>query len=325
MDRKTWMAFSVFCMTTALFLTNGFADQPAPKTAGFSFRLGAGAGYMVSKDQLRTNDGNKRVRDLDDNANRYDAVIPLADLDLRYTFAESGRQVYFGTPMGDDGPPALTLGGVLPFEDGSKIDVGAFAAPFGDVWEDPYLLDKNRNETDKDTYGAKIVYTGILGTGFKAGYTLKRIDIDDDEIGRRFDDLERDGWVHDFQFGYAFELSESLALVPTAGFTLGDIDGDANRYLGYQFKFGLRRAGRDGLFNLSASIGYKDYNDEHPIFEKDRNDTTYALFGIYTRPNLLGHPPLFGTLLAGYSHRSSNIDFLEADTVISGVMLGYRF
>ena len=51
--------------------------------------------------------------------------------------------------------------------------------------------------------------------------------------------------------------------------------------------------------NLSAEIGYQDYDDEHPIFFKDREDVTYSIFGLYTRSNLFGHTPLFGTLLAG--------------------------
>ena len=244
---------------------------------------------------------------------------------MRYTFPDSGRQIYLGTPMGEDGPPGLTLGGVWPFDDGGKIDAGAFVVPFGEVWEDPYLLDRDRDETGKDVYGAKIDYTRILGTGWETGYNLKRIDIDDDDIGRRFDDLERDGWVHSLKLGYAVPLNDSWRLVPEAGFTIGDIDGDANRYYGYRFKLGLRRFHADHLLNLSAGIGYRDYDEDHPIFDKDRNDTLYSVFAMYTRSALFGHRPLFTSLLAGYTHRSSNIDFLEADTFMSGLMLGYRF
>ncbi len=325
MPRQFWMTLMLLSLTAMVGLPCGRAGEPIPKSSGLSFHLSAGAGYVSSKDQLRPNDGNKRVRDLDDNANRYDAAIPLVSFDLRYTFAESGRQVYLGTPMGDEGPPGLTLGGVWPFKDGGKIDAGAFVMPFGDVWEDPYLVDRDRDETEKDRYGAKIDYTRILGTGFEAGYRIEHIDIDDDDIGRRFNDLERDGWVHAIKLGYALPFGSGWQLVPEAGFTLGDIDGDANRYRGYRFKLGLRRFHAGHLLNLSAGIGYRDYDEEHPIFEKDRNDTLFSVFGFYTRSNLFSDKPLFCSLLAGFNHRSSNIDFLEADTFISGLMLGYRF
>ncbi|MGD8242352.1 MAG: DUF2860 family protein [Desulfobacterales bacterium] len=326
MPKYQWVLYGLLlCLPACLPLTATRADEGGVPKAGWSFSLAAGAGYMVSNDQLQPNDGNKRVRDLDDNANRFDRVIPLASFDLRYTFAESGRQLYLGTPLGTDGPPGLTLGAVLPLDDGSQMDLGAFVKPFGEVWEDPYLVDSDRHETDKHTYGAQIDYTRIGGTGFEAGYTLSRIDIDDDEIGKRFDDLERDGWIHALQLGYAFKLTPGLTLLPQAGFTVGDLDGEANSYRGYRFKLGLRRLAPTHFFNLSAEIGYQDYDDEHPIFFKDREDVTYSIFGLYTRSNLFGHTPLFGTLLAGYRHRSVNIDFLEADTVISGIMLGYQF
>ena len=303
----------------------GHADAPVPISPGLSFRFIAGAGYVSSNDQLRPNDGNKSVRDLDDNANRYDAVIPLVSFDLRYTLAETGRQIYLGAPMGDEGPPGLTLGAVWPLESGGAIDAGAFVMPFGEVWEDPYLVDRNRRETNKDVYGAKIDYTRILGTGFEAGYRVETIDIDTDDIGRRFDELERDGWVHAFKLGYAHTLGDGWQLVPAAGFTLGDIDGDANRYRGYRLKIGLRRLDARNLLNLSLGVGYRDYEDEHPIFDKDRNDTLFNAFGVYTRSNLFGRDALFASLVAGYNHRRSNIDFLEADTIMSGLMLGYRF
>ena len=113
--------------------------------------------------------------------------------------------------------------------------------------------------------------------------------------------------------------------MPAAGFSLGDIDGDANRYREYRFKLGLRRYRAGNLLNLSVGMGYRDYDEDHPIFDKNRNDTLYKAFGMYTRSNLLGHRPLFFSVLAGYSHRRSNIDFLEDDTFMSGLLLGYRF
>lgn len=324
MGLKCWVVYAVLLLSF-FFISSSFAGPKGEKPAGFSARFAAGAGYMASTDQLKPNDGNKRVKDLDDNANWFDQVIPLAIFDLRYTFAESGRQVYFGTPFRTEGTPGLTLGAVFPFDDGGNIDIGAYVKPFGQVWEDPYIVDKDRHETDERIYGMKIDYAAIRGTGFETGYTLARIDIDDDEIGDRFDDLERDGWVHKIRLGYAFQLGRGLVLVPSGGFAVGDLDGDANRYLGYQFKVGLRRFTFDYLLNLTAGVDYQNYDDDHPIFDKDREDVTFSVFGMFTRPNLFGYASLFANLMAGYRSRNSNIDFLEANTVISGLMIGYKF
>ena len=65
---------------------------------------------------------------------------------------------------------------MLPINDGGQINLGAFVKPFGQVWEDPYLVDEDRDETDKRTYGAKFDDARIMGTGFEAGYTLSRAD-----------------------------------------------------------------------------------------------------------------------------------------------------
>ena len=60
---------------------------------------------MTSTDQLKTTDENKRIDSLSGDADWYDKFMPLALFNLRYTFAESGRQVYFGTPPELSGPP----------------------------------------------------------------------------------------------------------------------------------------------------------------------------------------------------------------------------
>lgn len=99
------------------------AAGPTEKSEGFSGRISVGAGYMASTDQLKTTDENKRIDSLSGDADRYDKIIPLALFNLRYTFAESGRQVYIGTPEELSGPPGLSLGFVQPFSDGSRLDV----------------------------------------------------------------------------------------------------------------------------------------------------------------------------------------------------------
>jgi hypothetical protein len=116
-----------------------FAADSAEQSEGFSGRISAGAGYMTSTDQLKTTDENKRIDSLSGDADWYDKFMPLALFNLRYTFAESGRQVYFGTPPELSGPPGLSLGFVQPFSDGSKLDLSVFTHLFSEVWRDPYL------------------------------------------------------------------------------------------------------------------------------------------------------------------------------------------
>ena len=282
--------------------SSAFAFNPAEKTEGFNGRISAGAGFMMSTDQLKTTDENKRIDSLSGDADWYDKFMPLALFNLEYTFAESGRQVYFGTPPELSGPPGLSLGFVQPFSDGSRLDVSVFTHLFSEVWRDPYLINADRKETSEYNYGTRFAYQQILGTGFGLSYTFSRIDVNVDDIGDRFNDLERDGYVHNAEVDYVFRLGETISLSPNFKLSIGDLDGEANAY-----------------------TGWDDYDEKHPIFSKTRNDTNYSVFGMFTRSDLFGEDYLFGTLMAGYRYRDSNIGFLEAQTFLSSAMIGIEF
>ena len=203
------------------------AAGPEEKSKGFSGRISAGVGYMTSTDQLKTTDENKRLDSLSGDADGYDKFLPLALFNLRYTFAESGRQVYFGTPAELSGPPGLSLGFVQPFSDGSRLDLSVFTQLFAEVWRDPYLSNASRKETREYKYGTRLAYEEILGTGLKLSYAFSRVDVNVDDIGERFDDLERDGSVHRAGVEYDFRLGQGMTLSPGFELSIGDIDGDA--------------------------------------------------------------------------------------------------
>lgn len=305
--------------------SSAFAVNPAEKSEGFSGRISAGAGFMTSTDQLKTTDENKRVDSLSGDADWYDKFMPLALFNLGYTFAESGRQVYFGTPPALGGPPRLALGFVQPLSDGSRLDISVFTRLFSEVWRDPYLINADRKETREYNYGTRFAYQQILGTGFGLSYAFSRINVNVDDIGDRFNELERDGYIHSAEVEYVFRLGETLSLSPDFKLSIGDLDGEANAYTGYQFGLGVRKFSKAYQLMLKAAIGWDDYDDKHPIFGKTRNDTNYSVFGMFTRSDLFGRDYLFGTLMAGYRYRDSNIGFLEAQTFFSGAMIGIEF
>jgi len=288
---------------------------------GVSGRIQAGGGYVTSTDQLDT-DAQKRLDGLSANSDRFDSVIPLVLFDLRYTFT-SGRQVYIGTPIGSGGPPALSLGTVLPFNDGSKLDVSFFGQPFEEVWKDPYLVGDKRADTDKATYGGKVALSDVLGTRTKLSYSLAHADVDDDEIGTRFDSLKRDAWLHKAEAEYTIPLGRGFSFVPGMAFSAGDSDGDANSYRGYELKLGLRKFSPGYQLIVFAGLGRKSYDETHPVFGKTREDNNYSAFGVLTFSDLLGKESLFCSLIAGYRHRDSNIGFLDADTFLTGLTIGY--
>lgn len=313
------------CGILLLLFTTAEADDSDDTPEGFTGRISAGVGFMTSTDQLKTTDENKQIDSLTGDASRYDSFMPLVLFRLEYAFAESGRTVYFGTPSEVSGPPGLSLGLVQPLSDGGRLDVSGFVNPFSEVWQDPYATGADRKETDKARYGFRLEYDRVLGTHFNLAYSFSREDVDEDDIGDRFDDLERDGFTHSAEADYAFQLSRSVSLVPGFELAIGDIDGGANAYTGYHFSLGLRKFSELYQFMLKAAAGWNDFDDRHPVFDKTRSDTNYSVNGMITRSCLFGRDYLFATLMAGYHYRRSNIDFLDARTFFSGVWVGIEF
>jgi hypothetical protein len=320
------LTFILTLLAALLFSwSSAFAIDTTEKLEGFSGRISAGAGFMTSTDQLKTTDENKQIDSLSGDADWYNKFMPLALFNMRYTFAESGRQIYFGTPPELSGPPGLSLGFAQPFSDGSRLDISVFTRLFSEVWRDPYLTNAGRKETREYNYGTRIEYDKIIGSRFKLAYAFSRVDVNVDDIGDRFNDLERDGYIHNAEVEYDIRLGQSISLAPGFELSIGDIDGEANAYMGYQFGLGFRKFSKLYQLMLKATIGWDDYDDTHPVFNKTRNDTNYSAFGIFTRSNLFGKDYLFGTLMAAYRYRDSNISFLEAQTFLSGAMIGVEF
>jgi hypothetical protein len=200
-----------------------------------------------------------------------------------------------------------------------------FTRLFSEVWRDPYLTNTGRKETREYNYGTRLAFEEILGTNFKLSYAFSRVDVNVDDIGNRFNDLERDGYIHKAEVEYDCQVSQTLSLIPGFELSIGDIDGEANAYRGYQFGLGLRKFSKTDQLMLKAAFGWDDYDDKHPIFSKTRHDTNYSVFGMFTRSDLFGIDFLFGTLMAGYRYRDANIGFLDAQTVLSGAMIGIEF
>jgi len=105
----------------------------------------------------------------------------------------------------------------------------------------------------------------------------------------------------------------------------GDLDGGANSFDGYELNLRLQRFTNSHGVLLFLSVKVEDYDDQHPIFGKSREDYTYSALGILNLPGLFGNEHFFSGLLAGYSYRDSNIGFLNAHTFLGGVTLGYEY
>ena len=303
------------------FCTGAAWAQSEGSAPAFSGRIEAGAAYVNTTDQLFAQ-GDRRVGDLDDSADRSGAVLPVALFDLRYRPGASGTEVYLGTPL-ENGSMRLTLGVGQSWEGVGTFHVAALANPWAEVWKDPYLTDAKRDATWAREYGGRLGWEGIAGSGAGISYTGLNTDVTDDEAGGRSAALRRSGWTHEGELGYRVPLLPGAFLTPSVAAAIGNLDGDAEAFHRYEGKLSAQLARELFMVNVFLNSSYTRYREEHPEFGKRRHDATLGGGAMVTVPNLFGVPSLFADVVASYGVRDSNLGFFAASTALGAVTLGY--
>jgi hypothetical protein len=117
---------------------------------------------------------DKKTDSLDDSPNSESTVIAMAPFSLEYTFASTRTQLFLGTDLTD----------LIRFDYSQQIGVkqgiGTFGILQGDilfsgipakVWKDPYVVDMNRDDTSRESTGARLVWDSIFGSHLQLQYT----------------------------------------------------------------------------------------------------------------------------------------------------------
>jgi hypothetical protein len=84
----------------------------------------------------------------------------------------------------------------LPFENNFAFGVGpedafvytlnlkpVYPMTFGKVWKDPYVVDRNRDETSRTSNGGRLTWDRIFGSQFQLQYTYRKNDISSEKSG----------------------------------------------------------------------------------------------------------------------------------------------
>lgn len=321
---KKTMFVLCFTFLTFMAITALAQEGVGHEENGFSARIEAGAIWINTTDQLSVDDKNEKTDNLNDEADSFGITLPAVMFDLRYKFRDADTEVYLATPLEDSGI-ALTLGMTQTFIDKSKLDVSIFSGIMGEVWKDPYIAGVKRDDTDIKDIGFTIDYDRIFDTGINLYYRYNLVEVDEDVIGTRFNDLKRDGIIHTAGLGYMIDLDESNIIIPGFEYSMANMDGESNSYNGYKIKFGYKRMKKDYILNGFVSADKKDYDKTHPIFNKTRDETEYSATAIFTLLNPFGYDKFFTNFIVGYGYSDSDIDFFDKRTYVSGITIGYNF
>ena len=238
--RLAILALFCLCMTAG----PAFAQEPLPKSSGFSGYLEILGAYISTNSQLNTDNDNRKTDSLDESGERVGKVRPFPIGLVRYTFAERRTQLFLGVL------PENVAQGQFQVEAGARYMLSngtglrASIIPLTPIeqktWEDPFVVGQNRRRTDVSSYGIKLAAESILGSGLTLKYGWARQTIDDERSGTflisqpgstislgDLDDLDRDSYFHRLTAEYSFQIAPRMRLTPILKYTRGDARGAA--------------------------------------------------------------------------------------------------
>jgi hypothetical protein len=329
----------VLAVGVSLLLGANFASalEPIPKESGFSGFIRPGAGYLWFKSNmvasfLSYDLSDKKTHSLNSEPNSESSGIVLAPFSLEYTFAGSQTQLFLGTDLTDlirfDYSQQLGVKqgiGSLGILQGGLLVSGVPAK----VWKDPYAVDTNRKETNRESNGARLVWDRIGGSELQMQYTYRHINISSEQSGQALGltsgergRLKRDGDTHAGQVLYRFALDDKQRLIPAFTYSYDDRDGAAMRNESYNFQLTYTFLGDPISFTANGSIGWADYDKKNPIYGKTQNDDIYGLQGsiFYKNPwnwSLFGSKPMNFYVESAYAYSDANIDFYDQEAFIA--------
>ena len=251
MKFKVGFCSLVFALVVILAGSPASALDPIPQQPGFSGYIQPGVGYMSIESNtvakiLSFDLSNQRIDSLDDEPDSESTAIFTVPFKLAYTFANGRTQVFLGTEVGD----------LLSFDTAQQLAVkqdigslGVFQAGLlfsGNVkvWRDPYVTDRNRDDTGRQNLGGQLVWDKFLGSNLELEYVYRKVDITNESSGNSIaeltnverDRLDRNGAVHQASIGYLLEFGDHHKLRPQISMNYDDLDGEAMANTGYNLQ-----------------------------------------------------------------------------------------
>jgi hypothetical protein len=294
-----------------------------PENGGFfgNLIIGGGPG-RVRPGQHEVGDDNKLITSLDDRAERETEGVLYLIGEIGYRFSGSGTEISLQSESEGENLISLVVSQPL-------WSLGTLHARLGcgvdEVWQGPYITGVRRKETDQDTLSLEVGLEEILGSGAMLSLKGSEIDVDEDVIGTRHGDLQRDGRTLSISVGYAFQFGESSVLIPGFTFEVDDRDGKSSSSQSYRMELVHALNLGHWLFETSLAWEEREFDRNHPIFSRTREETGLEAVELITYQEPFGWQnfSLYG--LVAYTRWDANIDFYDSDGLAAGLGIGYSF
>jgi len=284
---------------------SAFAVPQVPEEEGFGGFLFLGAGYTEVKSNTMAGNrfvdgGEDTITNITDRPQTSEDVHPVFGGELTYTLGNRS-QFFLGTSLEDlvtlDG--SFQLGWRQQTQKAGIFQVGLLAAAVPtEVWEDPYLAGVAREETDRDSRGARFAWDRIFGSKVEWQVTYRDIEVDTERSGENVlgcaagcqASLRRDGDFLGTTLSYAFrQQGRPHVFRPLVSYRTMDADGDSQSYDGWVAQFTYSYL--DPKLTFITNLAYADYSYDEanpiPVYNGQKQDADGYIFdatAIYTLP-----------------------------------------
>ncbi len=312
-----------------------------PQQSGFSGSIILGGTYnRLKSNMVAGNDfgdvGNDRISSIFGSPSARSDVTPAINIDLRYTFASTGTQLFLGNRLED------LLRYDLSFQLGVRQQLGnpgilsvSVLLPSipTEVWEDPYVEGQRRQETDRRSTGVRLNWENVFQQPLRIEYSYRDIELDDERSGEQFlglsgaeaRRLDREGDQHELEGFYTFSLAGSHILTPSLRYRFLDLDGKAMK--NDELSFQLTYTFNSKWFSLvsNAYVGQADYDKTNPIYGKTREDDNYGFTVTGFLHNPLGWQGWSVVLSGALAKSDSNISFYDQQGILATAGVFFKF
>lgn len=319
------------CLGIALsigYATTGLAE------GAFEGELAVISGLNHKRSNFNT-ENNRKPSPLDSEAesDTKPFILPLGQ--IRYNFGVDRKYSVFAGTSRDDivaGALALKLGAGLRFGEGSSIELSVLPTIVDDeTWENPYLVDQHREETEVTGNAFLLDYDNLLNSRVDLSLGYYHEDVDEELSGQGLVDsrsqqlLDRNGEGYFLGAGRRFAIGRRSFLEPAIYVQKFRADGDAMSFTRYSAGLTYGRQFDSSSIGLSFRLSDTGFKDQNPVFGEKQDSLAYKINLSYEYREMFGQENWSFISLAGYSETNSNITFFDENGAFGGVGVSYKF
>ena len=316
-----------------------------PEKSGLSGYVNLGAGGLSVKSNMlasiisgKVDLGDKTVDSLNDSPdNSKGGAIPTVNFEVSYTFGSTRTQLHLGNLLEDFLSMDMTTIAGVRQDVGKAGLVGASyrgTSIATDVWQDPYLTDAKRKDTERTSQGFRVYWQQFMSSGLEMRYTYSEIDIDKERSGeslalspgqRKL--LDRNGDIDRFSLLYEFASEDNKHIVtPKITYIDRDLDGSAmsNDGGGASINY-IYQHNDKWRWVLNASWTDVDFKEANPIYDYKDKANSYGGSVTMFYTGAFGLDKWTFNATAGYFEDDHDLDFYDSKVGVFTLGMLRRF